>query len=76
MSFMGRLTERDGEHWSFIACRGCAKPHCTECMEFRKQAAKLAAYENTFLTPEEFECFKEDYNKMCCKGCEKGGGND
>ena len=43
---MNRLTERDGEHWAFIACRDCTKPHCTECEEFRKQAAALAAFEN------------------------------
>jgi hypothetical protein len=41
-----RLTERDGNQWSFIACRDCKKPHCTKCEEFRKQAATLAAYEN------------------------------
>ncbi len=43
---MERLTERDGEDWAFKACRDCMKPHCTECEEFRKQAATLAAYEN------------------------------
>ncbi|SHN87961.1 hypothetical protein [Desulfitobacterium chlororespirans] len=43
---MERLTERDGKNWAFIACRDCTKPHCTECEEFRKQAATLAAYEN------------------------------
>ena len=43
---MKRLTERDGNKWAFIACRGCIKAHCTECEEFRKQASTLAAYEN------------------------------
>ena len=44
---MERLTERDGNQWSFIACRDCHKPHCTECEHFREQAARLAAYENS-----------------------------
>lgn len=48
---MKRLTERDGTQYSFIACRDCVKPHCTDCEEFRKQAATLAAYEETGATP-------------------------
>ena len=50
---MDRLTEQDGNQWSFIACRDCVKPHCTDCERFREQAKKLAAYEDTGLTPEE-----------------------
>jgi len=49
---MGRLTERDGNQWSFIACRDCYKPHCTDCEHFREQAARLAAYENSDLEAE------------------------
>ena len=50
---MNRLTEQDGNQWSFIECRDCVKSHCTDCECFREQAKKLAAYEATGLTPEE-----------------------
>lgn len=60
MKIMKRLTERDGETWAFSACRGCMKPHCTECEEFRKQAAALADYEKLKLTPKEIKSLLHD----------------
>lgn len=48
---MDRLTNPNGD--GFIACNGCMKPMCTDCEEFKKQAAKMAEYENTGLTPAE-----------------------
>lgn len=59
---MKRLTERDGDKWAFITCRDCMKPHCTECEEFRKQAAALASYEEIWLTAKEIKSVLRDGN--------------